>query len=97
MIYINKIENIVMFKIKTGYYFELLTPETKKLLERTKGKINKDKNGEKLPHLEITEVILVHWNIINNNYLQDSRVLYIFVINIFHRLKYDLLIKILNL
>ena len=86
-----------MFKIKTGYYFELLTPETKKLLERTKGKINKDKNGEKLPHLEITEVILLHWNIINNNYLQDSRVLYIFVINIFHRLKYDLLIKILNL
>ena len=62
-----------------------------------KYKINKDKNGEKLPHLEITEVMLVHWNIINNNYLQDSRVLYIFVINIFHRLKYDLLIKILNL
>ena len=42
-----------------------------KLLEGTKNKITKDKNGENLPHLEITEVILVHFNIVNNDYQQD--------------------------
>ena len=50
-----------------------------KLLGSTKNKINKDKNGKNLPHLEITEVVLVHCNIVNNDYQQDSRVLYIFV------------------
>ena len=54
MIYVNKIENRITFKIKTGYYLELLTPETMKLLGSTKGKINKDENGETVPHLEIT-------------------------------------------
>ena len=57
MIYINKIENRITFKIKPGYYLKLLTPETMKLLGSTKSKINKDKNGENVPHLEITEVI----------------------------------------
>ena len=52
-----------------------------KLLERAKKKITEDKNGENLPHLEITEVALVHCNIINNDYQQDSRVLYTFVPN----------------
>ena len=52
-----------------------------KLLGSTKTKINKDKNGENVPHLEITEVVLVHCNIINKNYQQDSRVLYTFVPN----------------
>ena len=52
-----------------------------KLLGSTKSKITKDENGENLPHLEITEVILVHCNIINNDYQQDSRVLYTFVPN----------------
>ena len=50
-----------------------------KLLGSTKSKINKDKNGENLLHLEITEVVLVHCNLVNNDYLQDSRVLYTFV------------------
>ena len=50
-----------------------------KLLGSTENKITKDKNGEKLPHLEITEVILVHCNIVNNDYQEDSRVLYMFV------------------
>ena len=50
-----------------------------KLLGSTKSKISKDKNGENVPHLEITEVILVHFNMINNDYQQDSRVLYTFV------------------
>ena len=52
-----------------------------KLLGSTKNKITKDKNGENVPHLEITEVILVHCNIVNNDYQQDSRVLYRFVPN----------------
>ena len=74
-------KNRITFKIKTGYYFELLTPETMKLLGRTENKITKDKNGENVPHLEITEVVLVHCNIVNNDYQQDSRVLYTFVPN----------------
>ena len=47
-----------------------------KLLESTKSKITKDKNGKNMPHLEISEVVLVHWNIVNNDYQQESRVLY---------------------
>ena len=53
-----------------------------KLLGSTEYKITKDKNGENIPHLEITEVVLVHCNIVNNDYRKDSRVLYIFVPNI---------------
>ena len=52
-----------------------------KLLGSNKSKITKDKNGENVPHLEITEVVLTHCNIVNNNYQQDSRVLYTFVPN----------------
>ena len=51
------------------------------LLGSTKNKITKDENGENVPHLEITEVVLVHCNIVNNDYQQDSRVLYTFVPN----------------
>ena len=68
MIYVNKIENRITFKIKTGYYLELLTPETIKLLGSTKSKITEDENVENVPHLEITEVILVHCNIDNSDY-----------------------------
>ena len=63
------------------YSLELLTPETMKLIGSTENKITKDKDGENLPHLEITEVVLVHCNIVNNDYQQDSRVLYTFVPN----------------
>ena len=80
-IYVNKIENRITFKIKNGYSLELLTPETMKLLGSTKNKITKDKNGENVPHLEITEVVLVHCNMVNNDYQQDSRVLYTSVPN----------------
>ena len=81
MIYVNKIENIITFKIKKGYYIELLTPETMKLLGKTKSKITNDKNVENVPHLEITEVILIHCNTVNNNYQHNSRVLYTFIPN----------------
>ena len=64
----NKIENRITFQIKDGYSLELLTPGTMKLLGSTKSKINKDKNGENVPHLEITEVVLVHCNMVNNGY-----------------------------
>ena len=56
-----------------------MTPGTIKLLERTVKKITEDKNSENVPHLEITEVILVHCNIVNSGYQQDSRLLYTFV------------------
>ena len=52
-----------------------------KLLGSTKNKINKDKNEENVPHLEITEAVLVHCNMVNNDYQHDSRVLYTFVPN----------------
>ena len=52
-----------------------------KLLGGIENKITKDKNGENVPHLEITEVVLVHCNIVNNDYQQGLRVLYTFVPN----------------
>ena len=52
-----------------------------KLLRSTENKITNDKNGENGPHLEVMEVALVHCNIVNNDYQQDSRVLYTFVPN----------------
>ena len=64
---VNKVENRVTFKIKNGYSFELLTPETKELPGSTENKITKEKNGENVPHLEITEVVLVHCDIVNND------------------------------
>ena len=50
-----------------------------KLLESNKSKITKDENGENVPHLEITEVILLHCNIVNYDHQEDLRVLYLFV------------------
>ena len=52
-----------------------------KLLRSTENKTTKDRNGESVPHHEITEVVLVHCNIINNGYQRDLRVLYTFVWN----------------
>ena len=79
--YINRIENRITFKIKNGYYLELLTPETMKLLGTIESKITKDKNGENVPHLEVVELLLVHCNLVNNDYQQDSRILFTFVPN----------------
>ena len=52
-----------------------------KLLESTKSKITKDKNGENMPYLEITEVISIQFNIVTNSYQQNSKVLRRFVPN----------------
>ena len=57
-IHVNKIENRVTFKIKNGYSLELSTPETMKLLGSTENRITRDKNGENVLHLEITEIVL---------------------------------------
>ena len=72
---------IGLFKIKNEYSLDLLTPETIKLIGSTENKITKDKNGENLPHLETTEVVLVPCDIVNNDYQQDLWVLYTFVPN----------------
>ena len=80
-IYVNKIGNRMKFRIKTAYCLELLTPETMKILGSAKNKITKDENGENVSHLEITEVVLVHCNVVNNAYQQNSKVLYTFVPN----------------
>ena len=80
-IYVNKIENRITFKIKNGYYVELLTPETIKLLGSTESKITKNENGENVPHLEIVELVLIHCNLVSNNYQENSRILYTFVPN----------------
>ena len=54
-------------------------PETIELLGSTKIKLTKHENGENVPHLEVTEIVLIHRNIVNNDYQQDSRILYTFV------------------
>ena len=67
-IYPNKIKNRIVFKIKTGYKLELLTPETKKLLGSTKKDVNSDENSENVPKLESVKVVLVHCNSVKNDY-----------------------------
>ena len=78
---INKIENRITFRIKTGYYLEPLTPETMKLLGSTKRKIAKDENGENVPYLEMIEVGLIHCSVADNSYPQNSRALFTFIPN----------------
>ena len=88
-------ENRITFKIKTGYCLELLTSETMKLLGSTKSKITKDKNGENVIHFEITEVVLIYCNMVDNGYQHDSRVLYTFVPNNLFGQLLDILQKLL--
>ena len=80
-IYPNKIKNRIVFKIKTGYKLELLTPETMKLLGSTKKDVDSDKNSENVPKLESVEVVLVHCNLVKNDYQHTSEVLFSFVPN----------------
>ena len=78
-IFVSKNENRITFKIKNGYYLELLTPETMKLLGSTESKITGEKDGENVPHLEVVELVLIHCNVVDNSYQQNSRILYTFV------------------
>ena len=77
-IYANKVVNRIMSKTKTECYLELLTPETMELLGSTKSKIAKYEDGKNASHFEINKVVLIHCNNVNNNYQQNSRVMYTF-------------------
>ena len=78
LIYVKKIINRIAFKIETGYNLELLSPEKMKLLESTKKDFDQDKDGEDVGKLKSVEVVLVHCNLVNNNYQQASKVLFFF-------------------
>ena len=82
-IYPNKIRNRIVFKIKTGYKQELLSSETMKLLGSRNKNVDQDidQGREDVPKLESVEVVLVHCNLVNNNYQQASKVLFTFVPN----------------
>ena len=67
-IYSNEIKNRIFFKIKTGYKLELLPTETMELLGSTKKDVDQDKDGEDVLKLESVEDVLVHCNLVNNNY-----------------------------
>ena len=81
--YINKINNRLTFKLKDRYKQELRTPETMKLLGSTKKLINKIKNGEKVTSYEAVEVVLIQFNLVDNQYQRNSEVLYTFPPNKF--------------
>ena len=80
-VYNNGINKRLVFKIEDGYKLELQTPKTMKLFGSTKELIGKTKNGEKLPSLEVVEVVLVQCNLVDNQYQQLSEVLYNFTPN----------------
>ena len=80
-IYVHKIKNRIVFKVKTGYKLELLSEEIVQLLGSSKKVIDKNKDGEIVPRLETVEVVLVHCNLVNNNYQQASKALFTFVPN----------------
>ena len=80
-IYMNKIKNRIVLKIKTGYNLEVLSEKRMQLLGSSKKDINQNKDGEIVPRLEAVEVVLVHCNLVNNIYQQASKVLFTFVPN----------------
>ena len=81
LIYVNEINDRIVFKIKSGYELELLSKETMKLLESSTDTIDGDKNSELVPKLESVDLVLVHCNVVNNSYQQASKVLFTFVPN----------------
>ena len=78
-IYPSKIKNRIVFKIKTGYKLELLTPVTMKLLGSAKKDVDKDKHGENVSKLESVVVVLERCNLVKNNYQHTSKVLFAFI------------------
>ena len=81
LIYVNEINNRIVFKIKSGYKLELLSKEMMRLLGNSAGTIDGDKNRELVPKLESVDFVLVHCNLVNNSYQQASKVLFTFVTN----------------
>ena len=68
LIYVNEINNRIIFKLKSGYKLELLSKETMKLLGSSTDTIDGDKNRELVPKLESVDLVSVHWNVVNNSY-----------------------------
>ena len=81
LIYVNEINNRIVFKIKSGYKLELLSKETMKLLGSSTDTIDGDKNSKLVPKLKSVDLVLVHYNLVNNSYQQASKVLFTFVPN----------------
>ena len=81
LIYVNEINNRIVFKIKSGYKLELLSKERMRLLGSSTDTIDGDKNSELVLKLESVDLILVHCNLVNNSYQQASKVLFTFVPN----------------
>ena len=81
LIYVNEINNRIVFQIKSGYKLELLSKETMKLLGSSADTIDGDKNSELVPKLKSVDLVLVHCNLVNNSYQQSSKVLFTFVPN----------------
>ena len=82
LIYVNEINNRIVFKIKSGYKLELLSRETMRLLGSSSDTTDGDKNSELVPKLESVDLVLVHCNVVNNNYQQSSKVLFTFLYQI---------------
>ena len=80
-VYINRIHNRLVIKIKDGYKLELQTPETMKLFGSTKELIGKTKNGENVPSHEVVEAVLVECNLVDNQSLLKPVALYTFTPN----------------
>ena len=80
-VYINRTNNRLVFKIRDGDKLELQTAETMNLFCSTKKLIGKTKNGEKVPSLEVAEVLLARCNLVDNQYQQKYEVLYTFTPN----------------
>ena len=78
LIYPDDVKNRLNFRIKTGYKLELLTKESQNLLGDGPV-IDKDKNSKNVPQLDQVEYVLLHCNIVQNDYLQNSKLLYEFV------------------
>ena len=76
-VYPNKIKNRIVFKIKTGYRLELLTPETRRLLGSTRKGVDQDKGSEKVPKLESAKVILVHCNLLSKAIINTQQKFYL--------------------
>ena len=81
LIYVNKINNRIVFKTKSGYKLEFLSKETMRLLGSSADTIDGDKNSELVPKLESVDLVLVHCNLVNSSYQQASKVLFTFVPN----------------
>ena len=81
LIYVNEINKIIVFKIKSGYKLELFSKETVKLLGSSTDTTDGDKNSELVPKFESVDLVLVHCNLVNNSYQQASKILFTFVPN----------------